>query len=545
MTRSFRMLALLAACVATAALIAAGCGSPAKQKAVAKTSCGAGCITVNWGSEPPSLDPGLATDVGSSNILLNIMDPLVRLDDELKPVPSLAESWDVSADGKTVTFHLRGDGRWTNGDPVTADDFVYSWKRTLAPELGADYAYQLYGIVGAAEYNGCTKNCAGLADEIGVKALDARTLEVALTSPQPWFLSQVAHHSFLAVNRGAVEQFGDKWTEAENIVTNGPFKIERWQHKKALDLVKSDGYRDAGAVRLERVKGRMIEDQSTAVLAFKRGELDVQLGVASAEIDRLKKTPDYEQYPGLGTFYYGINVKNISDPKQRQAMALVIDRQAIIDNIGKADQIPATGFSPQGIAGFDALNPDSPYLPARGSVKEAKALMAQVAKPKTKITLYTNSEGDNPKIAVAIQADLKKIGISATIKQQEFGDYLQFLGPPPNKDVDMYRLGWIGDFPDAFNFLELWTCGSGNNNSNFCDEAYDELVEQARNTPDDGDRFALYGQMESIMFGEDGALPVAPIYWYTYVALEKPTVRDSFAINLLDQIDLAQVRIKS
>ena len=135
-------------------------------------------ITIGWGAEPPSLDPGLATDVTSSNILLNIMDPLVKLGADLEPVPSLAESWDVSDDGKTVTFHLRGDGKWTNGDPVTAEDFEWSWKRTVSPELAADYAYQFYGIVGAADYNACQKNCDALRDAVGVKALDERTLEV-------------------------------------------------------------------------------------------------------------------------------------------------------------------------------------------------------------------------------------------------------------------------------------------------------------------------------------------------------------------------------
>ena len=198
-------------------------------------------ITVNWGTEPPSLDPGLATDTTSANILLNIMDPLVKLDEDLNPVPSAAESFETSEDGKTVTFVLRDDLKWTNGDPVTAEDFEYSWKRTVSPELGADYAYQFYGIVGAQEYNSCDPkkdDCAALADKMGVKAVDDKTLEVKLTTPQPWFVQQVAHHSFLAVNKKAVDQFGDKWTEAANIVTNGPFKLERWEHNSSIDIVK-------------------------------------------------------------------------------------------------------------------------------------------------------------------------------------------------------------------------------------------------------------------------------------------------------------------
>ncbi|HWH06852.1 MAG TPA: ABC transporter substrate-binding protein, partial [Gaiellaceae bacterium] len=188
---------LLAMLVASLALVAAGCGGDDGGDAAGtgteqEEQEGGGdlaaeqVITVNWGTEPPSLDPGLATDTTSSNILTNIMDPLIKLDDELNPVPYLAESIEASEDGLTYTIVLREGGKWTNGDPVTAGDFEYAWKRTISPELAADYAYQLYGIKGAQEYNGCEENCDALRDEVGVRAVDDRTLEVTLTSPQPW-----------------------------------------------------------------------------------------------------------------------------------------------------------------------------------------------------------------------------------------------------------------------------------------------------------------------------------------------------------------------
>jgi len=257
------LLLLVVGLLGAFALVAAGCGG-GNNESSGGTSSGGGetgtaanqTMTIAWGAEPPSLDPGLATDTTSSNVLLNIMDPIVRLDPKTnEAVPSLAESWDVSKDGKTVTYHLRKDGMWTNGDPVTAKDFVYSWKRTLSPELAADYAYQLYGIVGAIDYNSCTKNCDALADKVGVEAPDDYTLVVHLTSPQPWFIQQSAHHSFLAVNQKAVEQFGDKWTEAANIVTDGPFKVAKWEHDSELDLVKWDDWRDAADVTLTSVPG--------------------------------------------------------------------------------------------------------------------------------------------------------------------------------------------------------------------------------------------------------------------------------------------------
>jgi ABC-type oligopeptide transport system substrate-binding subunit len=505
---------------------------------------GGNTITVNWGTEPPSLDPGLATDTTSSNILLNIMDPLVRLGDDLEPVPALAESWQESNGGKTVTFKLRTDGRWTNGDPVTANDFEYSWKRTLSPELAADYAYQFFGIVGAEEYNSCKSNCDALRDKVGVKALDAQTLQVNLTSPQPWFVQQMAHHSFLAVNQKAVEQFGDKWTEASNIVTNGPFKLASWRHDSRIDLVKNPDWRNADEVSLERVNGRMISDGTTAVQSFEAGEVDVTGSIPPDEVPRLRDTPEYDKYDALGTYYYGLNVKNIPDVKQRRAMALAIDRQTIIDNIAQADQEPATGYTPKGMPGFDQINPSSPWLPQSGDMEKAKQLMSQVSSPKKSITLWYNEDPSHKAIAVAVQSMWKELGIDVTLKAQEFAQYLEFLGPPPNNSVDAYRLGWIGDYVDAMNFLEQWTCGSGNNNTNFCDKSYDQLVQQARNTPDNAKRYELYGQMEDKLLGENGAVPIIPIYWYTYTQLERESVKDTYNLNLLDQVDLTKVKVQ-
>ena len=525
--------------VVSLALLAAACGGGADSG----SGNGGDTITVNWGTEPPSLDPGLATDVTSSNILLNIMDPLVRLGDDLEPVPNLAQSWQESDGGKTVTFKLRSGGRWTNGDPVTANDFEYSWKRTISPELAADYAYQFFGVVGAEAFNSCESNCNALRDKVGVKALDAQTLQVKLTSPQPWFVQQVAHHSFLAVSQKAVEQFGDKWTEASNIVTNGPFKLASWQHDSRIDLVKWPEWRNANEVSLQRVNGRMISDGTTAVQSFEAGEVDVTGSIPPDETPRLKDTPEYEKYEALGTYYYGLNVKNVPDVRQRRAMALAIDRRTIIDNIAQADQEPATGFTPKGMPGFDNIDPSSPWLPESGDMEQAKQLMSQVPSPKTSITLWYNEDPSHKAIAVAVQSMWKELGIDVTLKAQEFAQYLEFLGPPPNQAVDAYRLGWIGDYVDAMNFLELWTCGSGNNNTNFCDQSYDQVVAQARNTPDNAKRYELYGQLEQKMFGENGSVPLIPIYWYTYTQLERESVKDTYNLNLLDQVDLTKVRV--
>ena len=533
--------AVQAAAVAALAVLAVGCGSDSDAGGNGNGVIDQ-VININWGAEPPSLDPGLATDTTSGDVITNIMDPLVKLDKDLQPTPSLAKSWTVSKDGKTVTFELRDDGRWTNGDPVTAQDFEWSWKRTISPDLGADYAYQFFGIVGAAEYNACEKNCDAMRDKVGVKALDDHTLQVKLTSQQPWFVQQVAHHSFLAVHRATVEKFGRKWTEPQNIVTDGPLKLARWNHDSRLDLVKWNGWRNADQVKLQRINGSMITEGTTALRAFEAGELDTSgQGLPPVDLPRLKGTPEYAQYPGLGTYYYGLNVKTVPDVKQRRAMALAIDRQTIIDNIAQGDQAPATGFTPKGMPGFDTITAKSPWLAPNGDIAKAKQLMSQVKSPQKDVTLLINNAPGHKEIAVAVQSMWQKLGLHVTISQQDWAQYLQFLGPPPDPSMDAFRLGWIADYVDAMNFLELWKCGSGNNNTNFCDPGYDKLVEQARKTADNGQRYGVYKQLEDKLVGKDGAMPIVPIYWYTFVQLERKSINDSLNISPLGLTDYSKV----
>ena len=502
--------------------------------------------TLKWGlGSEFNLDPGLATDTTSAKLVLNIFDPLVKLDEELNAVPSMAESWDVN--GPKVVYHLKTGTKWSNGDPVTAKDYEFAWKRALSPELGSDYSYQMYGIKGATEYNSCEKNCAALRDKVGVKATDDQTLEVTLTNPQPWFIQQSAHSVFLPVHQKSVEQFGERWTRPQNIVTNGPFKVEAAQPSASITLVKDTNWRDADSVKLERVEGKIIVDGTTAVQSFEAGEVDVlDEQLPAAETPRLKDTPEYELYPGLGTSYYGFNVKdNIKDIHQRRAMSLAVDRQSIIDNITQANEKPANAFTPDGMPGEEQIiGEGSPWTPASGDIEKAKAEMSQATNPKKKITIYSNEGAPNKEVAEALQSMWKQIGIDSTIKILEWQQFLEFLGPPPPKAVDIYRLGWVGDFVDDINFLELWTCDSGNNNTGFCDKSYDALVAKAKQTPDNDARYDLYNQLETKLTGEDGALPFIPLWYITYPNLERESVKETFKINLLDQVDLTQVEIK-
>jgi oligopeptide transport system substrate-binding protein len=222
-------------------------------------------------------------------------------------------------------------------------------------------------------------------------------------------------------------------------------------------------------------------------------------------------------------------------------MAFAIDRQEIIDNIAQADQVPATGFSPKGIPGFGVINND--YLEPTADMAKAKSLLGKTPNAKKNITLFVNDAPGHKEIAVAVQAAWKKLGLNVTLKQMEWAQFLEFLGPPPNKSVDAYRLGWIGDYVDDINFLELWTCDSGNNNTNYCNKKYDALIDKARATKDNAQRHKVYAQAEDMLTGPNGDFPIIPIYWYTYVTQEAPSVSDSFNINLLDQFDLSKVKV--
>ena len=314
------------------------------------------------------------------------MDPLVKLDDEPRSRPD--RGGELGRQRRTgrrsrCTCGTTSSGRTATRSPRTTTSTRGSARsrpssaRTTRTSSTASRAPQ--------EYNSCDPkkdDCDALADKVGVTAPDDQTLEVTLTSPQPWFIQQLSHHSFLAVNQKDVEQYGEKWTEAENIVTNGPFKLARWEHDSRIDLVKWDGWRDAKDVSLTRVNGRMITDGTTAVQAFEAGEIDAKSAACRRRRCRGSRTlPTYEQYPALGTYYYGINIKNITDVNQRRAMAMAIDRQTIIDSIAQADQLPATGYVPKGMPGFDTLNPNSQWLPPAGDIDKAKQLMSQVAEP--------------------------------------------------------------------------------------------------------------------------------------------------------------------
>jgi oligopeptide transport system substrate-binding protein len=533
------------------AFVAAGCGGSGSNNnsagATGSTNASNGVLRMAIGSEPPSLDPGLATDTTSSFVVLNTNVPIVYLGPapDLKPEPGLAQSWTVN--GASVTLHLRQDAKWTDGTPVTANDVVYSWLRTISPQLGADYAYQFYGIVGAQAYNSCkpsaaNQQCNALKSKVGITAPNANTVQITLTSPQPWFLQQLSHTSFIPVNKNAVTKWGNKWTQPPHYVTDGPFKLTAWKHDASLTLVKNPDYYGASSVKLNTVQLKIIEDGSTAEQTFNSGDVDVnETGWPPSDTPRVKSSSAYQQFPSLGVYYYGFNTKNIPDVNQRKAMALAIDRTAIVQHITQLGQIPATGFTPKGIPGSSQID-GKPFLGPTANMGLAKQYMGKVASPVKKVTLVFNNAPGHKEIATAVQAQWKQLGLNVTLKQMDWPQFLQFLGPPPSNTMSAYRSGWIADFPDDINFLSVFECGSGNNNTNWCNKKFDSLLKQATATPDQEQRYKLYAQAEQLLTGKNGDMPIAPIYWYTFAYQVDSSVH-GWNTNPMDEIDLRPVSV--
>jgi oligopeptide transport system substrate-binding protein len=504
---------------------------------VAATACGGAdddgggpdqqVLRFNLGAEPPSLDPALGGDTTSSVITRQLFEALVKLDTKSRAMPSLAESWSVAEDGRSIVFHLRADGRWTNGDPLTAEDFEWSWKRVLAPETASGNAYYLFGIVGAAEYNACKpkqQSCEPLRDRIAIRAVDPRTLEVELTHPQPWFTQLVAYDAFFPVHRATVERFGEKWTEPANIVTSGPFRLTSWKHDESLTLTRWAKWRNAESVELERAEARIIGDATTALQAFEAGELDACFELTCtppAEAPRLRESEEYVPGQALATRFLGFNTTTVRDPEQRRAMALAVDRRAIVDNVTSAAESPATTFTPSTMPGFGAIRHN--FLNERADLERAREHLARAKTVKRRITLFHPTRPGAGDVAVAVQADWKKLGLDVEVRAMEWAQYLQFLGPPPNKELDVYLAIWAADYLDAMNFLELWACG--NNLSGFCDPAYDRVLDRARRTLDDDARYALYGTAEAMLTGEGGGMPVIPVSAPTFASLRKTYVK--------------------
>ncbi len=479
---------------------------------------------LNWGNgaEPKDLDPHITTGVPEFQILQNLFEGLVCKDPKtLKPIAGAAESWKISKDGKTYTFKIRGNAIWSNGDPVTADDFVYSWTRLLEPKTASEYAYQGYYFKNGEAYNtGKLKD----ASQLGFKAPDKKTLVVTLEHPVPFFLGLLYHHSLYPVPKGTIEKFGTRWTRPENMVNNGAFSLAAWEMNKVIKLKKNLKYWGASTVALNEVNVYPTENLDTEEKMFRTNQLQVTNEVPLEKLPfwQKDKTGVFQNYPWLGTYFYRLNVTKapLNDKRVRQALNLAIDREELIKYVTKGNQMAAQAFTPPGTAGY---TPKFVLPKDLSRLAEAKKLLAAAGFPDGKgmpsIEILYNTHEGHKKIAEAVQQMLKKnLGVNVTILNQEWKVYLD---SQRTLNYQVARAGWIADYNDPNTFLDMWLTGGGNNETGWSNKTYDALIAKAGQELNVKKRLAIFQEAETILMDE---LPVLPIYIYTRNFLKSPSV---------------------
>ena len=501
----YRLFILLALC------ILAGC---AREQSNVQRGARNQELYVGTGTEPASLDPHLTTGLTEFNVMVALLEGLTSLDTESMEIqPAVARSWDISDGGKKYTFHIDPDASWSNGDRVTAYDFLFSFERILTPALGAPYAYMLYPMRGAEAFN---KGETSDFSTVGAYAPDAATLVIELKSPTPYFLSLLTHNTWWPVHPPTILKHGtmtdrvSKWTRPENHVGNGPFKLQDWRLNHSIVAGKNMHYRDQSAVKLNKIHFLPINIDSEE-RAFRANQLHMTSTVPIHRLDWYRAhDPDVLRiYNTLGVYYYILNTTQppLDDPRVRKALAYSIDREALTEHILKAGQQPAYQLTPPNTGGYTA-RARLPYDP-----EQACALLAEAGYPNgegfPKFEILFNSSESHHTIAVAIQQMWKKeLGIDVQLYNQEWKVY---LATREAMDFDILRAGWFGDYNDAYSFLSLGESDNGNNHSGWKHPEYDQLLKQSTITLEPKRREELFQQAEEILIEE---MPVIPLYFY-------------------------------
>ncbi|HEY0790485.1 MAG TPA: peptide ABC transporter substrate-binding protein, partial [Chthoniobacterales bacterium] len=508
--------------VLLAAVALAGCG-PMRDRAD---------LVVLNGNEPETLDPAIMTGQIEGRIADALFDGLLHFDKTGRPQPGVAERWDVSPDRKVYTFHLRADALWSNEDPVTATDFLRSWRRALAPETASEYAYVFYHIRNAERFN--TGELTDFA-QVGLKAVDARTFQVELENPTPFFLELCCLWTLLPVHLPTVEKYGDDWIKPGRMVCNGPFTLEQWRLNDRIRLRKNPRYWGQSAVQLQTVDLLPTDNSITAYnfYASKVADLILDKGLTPpALIPELRKRPDFHAKPFLGNYFIRFNVtrKPFDDVRVRQAVALAIDRDRIVQKLTQAGEPPAYSFTPPGTAsGYEP--PSAP----RRDPDRARQLLAEAGYPGGRnfptVTYLFDSRKLNEDIAVEVQSMLsQELGIRVALQKQEWKVYLNSLS---RLDYDFCRSSWVGDYNDPNTFLDCFLSGGGNNRTGWSSHEYDEWIAQAGREPDEAKRNLLFQRAETLLL--NAGTPIMPLYFYVGIQIYDGTQFGGIEPNLVDE----------
>ena len=488
------------------------------------------------GSEPQGIDPHIVTGVPEHHILISLCEGLTipnpNPDDMNGYMAGTAESWSVSEDGKEYIFNINEKARWSNGEPVTANDFVWSWKRILTASLGSQYPDMLYYLVGAYEYhNGLTDDFS----EVGVKAIDQKTLKVNLKNPTPFFLGLLSHYSTWPVHKETVLKYGDiddrngEWTRPGNFVCNGPFQLKSWELNNKIVVEKNPYYYDASIVKLNEIHYYPVSNVMTEDRMFRAGQLHLTSTLPSQKCPiYIEENPNLRIDPYMGTYFYRINTNHeaLKDVRVRKALAYSIDRELLVNKVTKCGQIPAYSFTPPGSNGYEPKTqiPFDPEL--------AKSLLEDAGysdeNPFPKLEILFNTNEDHRKIALAIQQMWQvNLGIEIELVNQDWKVYLnrEMIG-----DFQISRAGWIGDYEDPNTFLDLMRPNRGNNKTGWENKEYDELVEKANTINNQSERYEMLYKAEEILIDN---MPIIPLYTYVRSYQLSPDVK-GFNPHILD-----------
>ena len=502
--------ALIALLVVFVMILATACGGGSGGGAAPAASAGGFDLTVCVGPDPDTIDPALNSAVDGATLILHGFEGLYSLDENGTPIPGQAESVEVSSDGTVYTFKLRDGLKWSDGSPLTAYDFVYSWARAIDPDTAADYEYMFEVVEGYEE------------GELAVEALDDSTLQVQLIARTPYFLELVAFPVYFPVKQDIVEANGDSWaTQPDTYVGNGPYMVTDWVPRSHILYEKNPYYWNVGALGPDSINFILIEDDNARFAGFNSGQLSYIREVPNDEIEALRNNPEFYIRGQLGTYYISFNTQfaPLDNPQLRKALTLAIDRDYITKNIGQAGQENAGAFVANG------LNDAAPgssfrdvggnyYDPGPGgfaaNLAEAKAIMAE---------LYPN--GDCPTFeyiyndttlhqltAQALQQMWAEIGVTVTIQVQEWSTFLNLR---KNGEYEIARNGWLNDYNDPIGMLDMWITGGGNNDAQWSNTKYDDLISKVKSSSDQAERMKLMHEAEDILFDE---WVLSPIFYY-------------------------------
>ena len=479
-------------------------------------------VVYNRGSaaEPETVDPHKTSTVYEAHVLRDLFEGLVMQDAKAELIPGVAESWTVSDDGKTYTFKLRENAAWSDGSPVTAEDFVYSFRRLEDPATGAEYASMLYPIANAEEVN------SGKAkpEELGVKAVDARTLEVTLKAPTPYFLEMLTHQAAYPVNKAAIDSMGADWIKPGKLVSNGAFTLAEWVPNDHIKMVKNPKFHDAANVKIDVVNFIPTEDRSSAMKRFEAGELDSYDDLPTEQLTELKaKFGDQIRVaPYLGTYYYAIKTDKApwDNVELRNAISMAIDRDFLAEKVWNNSMFPGYSMVPPGIQGYTSAAATFADKSQIDREEEATKILEKLGygpdKP-LKMEIRYNTSENHKNTAVAIQEQLKPLGIEISLLNTDTKTHYAHL--EQKGDYDVARAGWIADYQDPETFLGISVKASGNNYSSYNSPKFEEAMAKAAaagGNPEE--RFKLLGEAERILVDEVGNIPLLHYSFHNIVS---------------------------